>query len=133
MSVAAPPAGTVGADGSSGAPAVAAGAAEGPRVGRGVAALATVRRLPALLLIGLVRVYQTFISPLTPPSCRYYPSCSSYAVVALQRHGLLRGGWLAVRRLARCHPWTPGGIDDVPPARDHTLAHPVGPHAHGAD
>ena len=95
--------------------------------------LARVRRLPALLLVGLVRVYQMFISPLTPPSCRYYPSCSSYAVVALQRHGLVRGGWLAVRRLARCHPWTPGGIDDVPPARDPQLAHPVGPHAHGAD
>lgn len=95
--------------------------------------LAGVRRFPALVLVGLVRVYQTFISPLTPPSCRYYPSCSSYAVVALQRHGLLRGGWLAVRRLARCHPWTPGGIDDVPPAREPQLAHPVGPHAHGAD
>ena len=94
--------------------------------------LARVRRLPALLLVGLVRVYQMFISPLTPPSCRYYPSCSSYAVVALQRHGLLRGGWLAARRLARCHPWTPGGIDDVPPARDHMLAHPEGLHAHGA-
>ena len=95
-------------------------------------ALRSLGRAPALLLIGVVRLYQTFISPLTPPSCRYYPSCSSYAVVALQRHGLVRGGWLAVRRLARCHPWTPGGIDDVPPARDHTLAHP-GPHAHGAD
>lgn len=96
------------------------------------AALATARRLPSLALIGLVRLYQTFVSPLTPPSCRYYPSCSSYAVVALQRHGLLRGGWLAVRRLARCHPWCEGGIDDVPPARDPKTAHPVGPDAHGA-
>lgn len=96
-------------------------------------ALATVRRAPVLLLIGVVRIYQTVISPLTPPSCRYYPSCSSYAVVALQRHGILRGGWLAVRRLARCHPWTPGGIDDVPPACEPQLAHPVGPHNHGID
>ena len=87
----------------------------------------------ALALIGVIRVYQLVISPLTPPSCRYYPSCSTYAVVALRRHGLLRGGWLAVRRLARCHPWTPGGVDDVPPARPRTAAHPVAPHAHGAD
>ncbi len=105
----------------------------GPAATTSASVLARIRRVPALALIGLVRVYQTFISPLTPPSCRYYPSCSSYAVVALQRHGLVRGGWLAVRRLARCHPWTPGGIDDVPPARDPQLAHPVGPHAHGAD
>ncbi|MFI5100907.1 MAG: membrane protein insertion efficiency factor YidD, partial [Actinomycetes bacterium] len=47
----------------------------------------------------------------------YYPSCSQYALVAIQRHGLLRGGWLAARRLGRCHPWTPGGVDHVPPAR----------------
>lgn len=96
-------------------------------------ALRALGRVPVLLLVGAVRLYQTFISPLTPPSCRYYPSCSSYAVVALQRHGLLRGSWLAARRLARCHPWTPGGIDDVPPAREPKPAHPVGPHAHGAD
>ena len=95
--------------------------------------LALARRAPVLMLVGVVKVYQTVISPLTPPSCRYYPSCSSYAVVALQRHGMLRGGWLAVRRLARCHPWTPGGIDDVPPAREPQLAHPVGPHIHGID
>lgn len=94
--------------------------------------MGVVRRLPALALIGVVRAYQLVISPMTPPSCRYYPSCSSYAVLALQRHGLLRGGWLAARRLARCHPWTPGGVDDVPPARDRTPVHSAGPHAHGA-
>jgi hypothetical protein len=104
-----------------------------PPAERARAALALARRLPALALIGVIRVYQLVISPLTPPSCRYYPSCSTYAVVALRRHGLLRGGWLAVRRLARCHPWTPGGVDDVPPARPRTAAHPVAPHAHGAD
>jgi len=79
---------------------------------------AVVRRLPSLVLVGLLRVYQTFVSPMTGPTCRYYPSCSQYALVAVQRHGALRGSWLAARRLARCHPWTPGGVDDVPPARD---------------
>jgi len=85
-----------------------------------------VARLPVLALIGLVRVYQLVLSPLTPPTCRYYPSCSSYAVTALRRHGAIRGTWLAVRRVARCHPWAPGGVDDVPPARTrapHGRAH----------
>lgn len=76
----------------------------------------TLRRLPVLLLTGLVRFYQLAISPWTAPSCKYYPSCSQYALVALQRHGALRGTWLAVRRLGRCHPWAAGGVDDVPPA-----------------
>lgn len=85
-------------------------------------------RLPGLALLGLLRVYQKVISPLTPPTCRYYPSCSQYAVIAIQRHGALRGGWLALRRLGRCHPWTPGGVDDVPPARDRTTSgHEHGP------
>ncbi|MCV2392844.1 membrane protein insertion efficiency factor YidD [Actinotalea sp. M2MS4P-6] len=65
--------------------------------------------------MGLVRFYQLVISPWTPPTCRFYPSCSSYAVTALERHGALRGSWLAVRRLGRCHPWAAGGVDDVPP------------------
>lgn len=69
------------------------------------------------LLVGLVRVYQLTISPLLGQNCRYYPSCSQYALVAIQRHGVVRGCWLAIRRLARCHPWTPGGVDHVPPAR----------------
>ncbi len=71
-------------------------------------------RVPALLGIGLIRVYQRVISPWTVSSCRYYPSCSAYAVEALRVHGALRGGWLAVRRLGRCHPWTAGGVDHVP-------------------
>lgn len=71
-------------------------------------------RWPVLLLI---RFYQRVISPWTPPSCRYYPSCSQYAYQAVERHGLLRGGWLAVRRLGRCHPWAAGGVDHVPPSR----------------
>jgi len=83
---------------------------------RGAALLRGVRRLPMLALTGLVRFYQLAISPWTAPSCKYYPSCSQYALVALQRHGALRGTWLAVRRLGRCHPWAAGGVDDVPPA-----------------
>jgi putative membrane protein insertion efficiency factor len=73
------------------------------------------RRLLALPLIAVIRAYQLFISPLTPPSCRYYPSCSAYAVTALERFGPLKGSWLAARRLLRCHPWAPGGVDHVPP------------------
>jgi hypothetical protein len=66
------------------------------------------------VLVLLVRGYQVAISPILPASCRYYPSCSAYAVEALERHGALRGTWLAVRRVARCHPFKPGGYDPVP-------------------
>jgi putative membrane protein insertion efficiency factor len=69
---------------------------------------------PAAVLVGLVRAYQWLVSPLLRPSCRFYPSCSSYAATALGRHGAVRGGWLAVRRVARCHPLHPGGVDMVP-------------------
>ena len=65
-------------------------------------------------LIGLVRIYQWFISPFLPPSCRFYPTCSHYAIEALQRHGALKGFWLALRRVTRCHPWNAGGHDPVP-------------------
>jgi uncharacterized protein len=68
------------------------------------------------LFVGLIRVYQYLISPLLGPHCRFYPSCSHYAVAAIQAHGLLRGGYLSLRRLSRCHPWHPGGLDPVPPA-----------------
>ena len=70
--------------------------------------------LPRQLLAGLIRVYQRLISPLLPPSCRFYPSCSQYALEAVTRHGALRGSWLAARRLVRCHPFHPGGFDPVP-------------------
>ena len=61
-----------------------------------------------------IRIYRCLISPMLPPRCRFYPSCSAYALEALSRHGALRGGWLATRRLCRCHPWNPGGVDLVP-------------------
>jgi putative membrane protein insertion efficiency factor len=65
-------------------------------------------------LVLLVRLYQRLVSPLLPPSCRFYPSCSAYAVAALERHGALRGSLLTVKRLCRCHPFNPGGLDPVP-------------------
>lgn len=75
----------------------------------------TQRRGPvARFLLAGVRWYQRYISPLSGPRCRYYPSCSSYAVTAIEKHGALRGTRLAVWRLLRCNPWTDGGIDDVP-------------------
>lgn len=80
----------------------------------------SIRRLLALPLIWLIRVYQILISPLTPPSCRYYPSCSAYAVTALERFGPVKGSYLAARRLLRCHPWAPGGVDHVPARPDAT-------------
>jgi uncharacterized protein len=76
-----------------------------------VAAIASV---PRRLLAALIRGYQVAISPLLAPSCRFHPSCSQYALEAVTRHGALRGGWLAARRLARCHPFHPGGYDPVP-------------------
>jgi putative membrane protein insertion efficiency factor len=65
-------------------------------------------------LIAMIRGYQRFISPGLPAACRFHPTCSAYAATAIERHGPLRGLWLAVARLARCHPFHPGGIDPVP-------------------
>jgi uncharacterized protein len=69
-----------------------------------------VRRLAAFL----ITLYQRLVSPLFPPSCRFYPTCSQYAKEAILRHGLLRGSYLAARRILRCHPFNPGGYDPVP-------------------
>ena len=70
-------------------------------------------------LIGSVRLYQAAISSWTPPTCRFTPTCSDYAIGAIEKHGPARGGWLALLRIARCHPWGGHGFDAVPESRDH--------------
>lgn len=73
-----------------------------------------IARLLSYLLIGLVRFYQICISPLKPRSCRFYPTCSAYAIEALQKFGPFKGSYLAVKRILKCHPFHPGGYDPVP-------------------
>lgn len=68
----------------------------------------------ARILVALIAVYRRFISPILPRSCRYEPTCSAYALEAIATHGAFRGTGLALRRVARCHPWHPGGVDRVP-------------------
>ena len=95
--------------------------------------LNVVSRFVAQVLVLPIRAYQLVISPLLGPRCRFYPSCSAYAVEALTTRGPVIGLWLAGRRLLRCHPWNPGGVDDVPPARPHHHPHrhvDVAPSAH---
>lgn len=65
-------------------------------------------------LVGLIRFYQRFLSPLTGPTCRFHPTCSQYTLEALEKHGALKGSWLGLRRILRCHPFHPGGFDPVP-------------------
>jgi putative membrane protein insertion efficiency factor len=72
------------------------------------------------VLVVLVRAYQVMISPYFPPSCRYTPTCSQYAIEALEKHGALKGIWLATKRIGRCHPWSDGGYDPVPDTKNHT-------------
>lgn len=81
---------------------------------RRAAALLELLVLQALLFP--IRLYRRLLSPLLPPACRFHPSCSQYALDALTTHGPVRGAWLAARRLLRCHPFHPGGLDPVPPA-----------------
>jgi hypothetical protein len=73
-------------------------------------------------LLGAIRVYQILFSPLMSSSCRFHPTCSHYAYEAIELHGARRGSWLALRRLARCHPFAPGGVDPVPEREDPASA-----------
>ncbi|PLY01607.1 MAG: membrane protein insertion efficiency factor YidD [Desulfuromonas sp.] len=66
------------------------------------------------LILSMLFLYQRFISPLTPPSCRFYPTCSCYALDAFNRYGIFRAFYLTIKRILRCHPWHPGGYDPVP-------------------
>jgi len=89
-------------------------------------AVAGARLSPAARALALVLTgYRRFISPLLGPRCRFYPSCSAYALEAVQVHGAARGSWLAARRLLRCHPFHPGGLDPVPPRRAAAAAAPM--------
>ena len=82
---------------------------------------------------GAIRFYQLFVSPLTPGYCRYWPSCSAYGMTAIARHGPLKGGWLTLRRILRCHPWGGWGFDPVPgPMRHDICEHPAPPAARTA-
>lgn len=71
------------------------------------------------ILISVIRFYQVVISPIKPPSCRFYPTCSHYGLEAVQRFGALKGGWLTLRRILKCHPFHPGGIDPVPEKKEN--------------
>ena len=69
------------------------------------------------VLLVLISAYRVLLSPLLGASCRFYPTCSTYAIEAIETHGAARGTWLAIKRILRCHPWHPGGFDPVPPAK----------------
>jgi len=92
---------------------------QGLQSGRAVERAGMTRRgvMRAALKLPIV-FYRKVISPLKPPTCRFYPSCSQYALEAIEKHGAAKGSLLAARRIARCHPFNPGGFDPVPPAKD---------------
>jgi uncharacterized protein len=73
-----------------------------------------IRSIPKRIMLGMIRFYRQFISPMFPPCCRFTPTCSAYALEAIQKYGALKGGYLAVRRILRCNPFHPGGYDPVP-------------------
>ncbi len=70
------------------------------------------------LALRSIKFYQRFISPVLPSSCRFYPTCSHYTYEAIQIHGVMKGTWMGVRRISRCHPFNPGGYDPVPPKKE---------------
>ena len=76
--------------------------------------LKAIQQMLALPFIILIKIYQVIISPLFPSSCRYTPTCSNYAAEALKKYGILKGGWLSLKRILRCHPWGGSGYDPVP-------------------
>lgn len=90
------------------------------------AALGFVLLLPRNACVVILRAYRTVISPLYGDVCRYYPSCSRYALEAIQQHGVIKGVGLGVWRIVRCHPWAKGGVDDVPAAHSHLHTHTTG-------
>lgn len=89
-------------------------------------AIEKILRLPGQIMILLIRAYQLVVSPMLGPHCRFAPTCSSYAIEAIQLHGVIKGFWLALRRVTRCHPWHPGGYDPVPPQKSCCEDHPPG-------
>ena len=79
------------------------------------------KRLPALCIIALIVLYRRVISPFIPARCRFLPTCSAYGLEVLQVHGFLKGGWLLLKRIGRCHPWGSSGHDPVPPQDNETI------------
>ncbi|WP_028399703.1 membrane protein insertion efficiency factor YidD [Ectobacillus panaciterrae] len=73
------------------------------------------------IFMTLIRFYQKFLSPLKPPSCRFYPTCSHYGMEAIRVHGTLKGGWMTMKRILKCHPFHPGGFDPVPEKKDNPV------------
>ncbi len=73
-----------------------------------------IRSIPKRIMLGMIRFYRRFISPMFPPCCRFVPTCSAYALEAVEKYGAIKGGYLALRRILRCHPFHPGGYDPVP-------------------
>ena len=83
------------------------------------------KQLPRRLALVLIRFYRFWISPMMGPHCRFEPTCSQYAVTAIESHGAVLGFWLTLKRLAKCHPFHPGGVDPVPPSPDRSANEPV--------